>query len=383
MTNEKASHAFSKARSDMLLSKNFFFFGRLSLFLDPVQVNNHPVVKTLATDGRKIFYDVNFFMGLAPDVRKAAIAHEVMHCATRTFARRGLRDGKKWNRATDYAINLVLEEGGLRLGEGWLINPMFKGMMAEEIYDMLPDEDGSGGAPGCEGMTDDAFDEAMDGNAGGQDEGMTKAEMDKLDGEWKVNTAQAAFEAERQGKLPSNMKREIDEIFQNKVPWRDELYMFFNQRAKDDYSWMRPNKMFAHTGIILPGMYSERMGPIDVVIDTSGSITPQTLAEFGAEIRAIHSLLKPERTRVIYADAAVNHVDTFTPDEEVTFNMHGGGGTDFRPAIQHAADHEPPVALVYLTDMYGSFPETPPDFPVLWAATSKVVGPFGKTIQLD
>lgn len=384
MTNEKASHAFSKARSDMLLSKNFFFFGRLSLFLDPVQVTGHPTIKTLATDGRKIFYDVDFFMNLAPDVRKAAIAHEVMHCATRTFARRGLRDGEKWNRATDYAINLVLEEGGLRLGEGWLINPMFKGMMAEEIYDMLPDEDGSGGAPGCQGMTGEAFDEALDGNAGdGPDSSPSKAEMDKLDGEWKVNTAQAAFEAERQGKLPGNMKREIDEIFQNKVPWRDELYMFFNQRAKDDYSWMRPNKMFAHTGIILPGMYSERMGPIDVVIDTSGSIGETQLAEFGAEIRAIHGLLKPERTRVIYADAAVNHIDTFSPDEEVTFNMHGGGGTDFRPAIKHAMENEPPVALVYLTDMYGAFPDAAPEFPVLWVATSKIQGPFGRTIEID
>ncbi len=391
MINEKAALAFSKARSDMLLSKNFFFFGRLSLFLKPVQATKirGMEIKTLATDGRHVYYNVDFFMGLSPDLRKSAIAHEVMHCATRTFARQGMRNQQKWNRATDYAINPILEEGGLRIGDGWLISPMFKGMSAEEIYDMLPDENGNGGAPGTQGMTGAAFDEALSGSGSPDDgdgdptEGMTKAELDELDTEWKINTAQAAFEAERQGKLPGNMKRQVEDMFQNKVPWRDELHMFFNQRAKDDYSWMRPNRMFAHTGVILPGMYSERMGPIDVVIDTSGSISEKQLAEFGAEISAIHALLKPERTRVIYADAAVNHIDEFTPDDQVVFNMHGGGGTDFRPAVKYSMENDPPVAFVYLTDMYGTFPATPPEFPVLWVATSDIQGPFGKTIKLD
>ena len=384
MTNEKAASAFSKARSDMLLSKNFFFFGRLSLFLKPEQNTKIP---TLATNGKKIKYNPEFFMNLSPDLRKSAIAHEVMHCALRHFARQGMRDPSKFSRACDYAVNPILEDGGLRIGDGWLLHPMFKGMSAEEIYDMLPDEHGNGGALGTENMTGDAFDEVQQGRGGGDEEddepAMTKAESDALEAEWKVNVAQTAFEAERQGRLPGNMKRQVDEMFQNKVPWRDELHQFFNQRAKDDYSWMRPNRMFAHTGIILPGMYSERMGPIDVVIDTSGSINEKTLAEFGAEIRAIHGLLRPEKTRVIYADAAVNHIDEFTPDELVTFNMHGGGGTDFRPAIKHAMENEPPVALVYLTDMYGAFPDAAPEFPVLWVATSKVVGPFGKTIEID
>jgi predicted metal-dependent peptidase len=375
-TNTKAEFAFSKARSDLLLSNKFFFFGRLSLFLKPVQTDSVP---TMATNGKQIVYNPDFFLKLTPDLQKSAIAHEVLHCSNRHFARQGARKPGRWNAACDYAINPIIKDAGFRIGDNWLHNPAFAGMSAEEIYNQLPDDydDPNGGASG-------AWDQVQPANGNDpSDPQMTPQEVSKLEQEWKVNVAQTAFEAERQSKMPSNMKRTVDEMFKNKVPWRDELHMFFNSRSKDDYSWMRPNRMFAHTGIILPSMYSERMGPIDVVIDTSGSITNEILSLFGAEIRAIHSLMRPERTRVIYADAAVNHVDVFSADDMLEFNMHGGGGTDFRPAIQHAIDNDPPVALVYLTDMYGSFPQSAPDFPVLWCATSDVIGPFGRTIRLE
>lgn len=63
--------------------------------------------------------------------------------------------------------------------------------------------------------------------------------------------------------------------------------------AKDDYSWARPNRMFVAAGAYLPAMYSENMGPIDVVIDTSGSITQELLNEFGSEIKAIVAAVRP------------------------------------------------------------------------------------------
>jgi hypothetical protein len=38
---------------------------------------------------------------------------------------------------------------------------------------------------------------------------------------------------------------------------------------------------------------------------------------------------------------------------------------------------------VYLTDMYGTFPNKEPEYPVLWCATSDVVGPFGETLRIE
>lgn len=376
MTNAKAEFAFSKARSDLLLADKFFFFGRLSLFLKPVQKSDIP---TLATDGRRIFYNPDYFMSLPPDLQRTAIAHEVMHCSNRHFSRRGMRNPGKFNRACDFAINPILKDAGMRLHESWLYEPQLAGMSAEEIYNLLPDDP----SDNSKGMGGNAQDEVLDGSETPDDPDATPVDMDALEAEWKVNTAQAAFEAERRGKLPGHLKRSVGEMFQNKVPWREQLRAFFTEHAKDDYSWMRPNKMFAHLGVLLPGMYSEAMGPVDIVIDTSGSIDADTLNEFAAEIRAIHGQLKPSRVRVIYADADVNHIDTFGPHDNLEFNAHGGGGTDFRPAIAYAEENDPPKVLVYLTDMMGAFPQHEPAFDVLWCATTKAVGPIGTTIHLE
>jgi len=86
---------------------------------------------------------------------------------------------------------------------------------------------------------------------------------------------------------------------------------------------------------------------------------------------------------VIYCDAAVNHVDTFEPNDELHFDMHGGGGTNFCPPFEYVAENGlKPVCFVYLTDGYGPFPSAP-EFPTLWCCTTEVVAPFGETVPIE
>lgn len=201
---------------------------------------------------------------------------------------------------------------------------------------------------------------------------------------WELAVGSAAKQAKAMGQLPAGMERFVDESGQNKVPWREVLHRFINQLSRDDYTWARPNRKFVAMGAYMPSLYSERMGPIAVVVDTSGSIDQPTLDAFAAEIRAIVAQARPAKTTVIYCDAAVNHVDTFEPGEDLHFKLHGGGGTDFCPPFEYLEEHgEQPAALVYLTDMYGRFPSQEPEFPVLWAATSDREGPFGETVKLE
>lgn len=362
----KAQDAFSLARSSLLL--DHFFFGRLAMFLTPRQ---DPKVRTLQVDGKSITYNPTFFMNLSPTLRKSAIAHEVMHCVLDHITRRKHRNPKKWNMAGDYVINLALEKDKLHIGQGWLLNPAYEGMSADEVYNLLPD------------MSDDAPDPSLcDVMEPDEDINQTdQAEIERMREEWKVNVGQAAYEAEQRGQMPAHLKRDVEDLLTNTVPWRVVMQEFFNERRRDDYSWVRPNRMFVAAGLYLPALHSEGMGPLDFVIDTSGSIDQEQLNEFAAECKAAVAALSPSRVRVIYADAAVNHVDEFAPGEEPVFNMHGGGGTDFRPALAFAAE-DPPVALAYLTDMYGRFPNKDPGYPVLWVATTNLVGPFGRTVQM-
>jgi predicted metal-dependent peptidase len=64
------------------------------------------------------------------------LAHEVMHPALQHHVRRSGRDPKRWNEACDYAINPLLLDAGLSLPDGVLVDHRFRGMSAEQIYNL-------------------------------------------------------------------------------------------------------------------------------------------------------------------------------------------------------------------------------------------------------
>ena len=76
----------------------------------------------------------------------------------------------------------------------------------------------------------------------------------------------------------------------------------------------------------------------------------------------------------------------FEPWEEFRCptEIHGGGGTDFRPVFEWLADHDQrPELLVYFTDAQGRFPEHEPNFPVIWLVKGKDSVPWGQRVQLN
>lgn len=346
----------SVARSRLLLDHPFF--GVLALRLQFVEDTSIP---TLAVDGKSIFYNPQFVDGLSDELCRSAIAHEVMHPVLDHISRRKGRARRRWNAACDYAANLILSDAGLPMGAGWLINRAYRGMSAEEIYDALPDD------------FDSAQDEIREGDA-------TSSEDDAL--EWKLATVQAAKMAQSRGALPGSLKRLLDDALAPPIPWREALAQFMTERTKDDYSWRRPNAYYAHTGVYLPSMDGVGMGEVVIALDTSGSVL-SVLDEFGSTVKDVLNATKPSRVHVVYCDAAVNHVDAFDRGQEITFEAHGGGGTDFRPVFDYVAENNiRPACLLYLTDMYGAFPDSPPEYPTLWCATSDVPAPFGDVIRI-
>ena len=69
--------------------------------------------RTMATDGRSIFYHKDYVKGCSDQELVGLFAHEVMHPAMQHHTRRGNRDPGLWNEAADYAINPILTEAGL------------------------------------------------------------------------------------------------------------------------------------------------------------------------------------------------------------------------------------------------------------------------------
>jgi predicted metal-dependent peptidase len=361
-----------QARTALVLESPFF--GALALRLRLQEDASHA---TGWTDGKSIGYSPAFVEGLTHAEATGFLAHEVMHVASGHPWRRDGRERQRWNKACDYAINGTLQAAGFTLPTGALLSDDFTGKPAEWIYDRLPAEDGEGNGTG-----------SGNGGSGGDPQPGEVRDAPAEDAaapseeEWRQAVQQAANVARARGSLPGALDRFAKEAAAPSVNWRSVLARFLQASAKADFSWTRPNVRHLARGLYLPAMRSEEMGRIAVAVDVSGSVDAVLLAQFAAEINAIARELQPEAVDVLYCDARMQKRESFERGEEIQLHACGGGGTDFRPVFEALEDGEPPVALVYLTDLDGRFPVQAPEFPVLWGATSNRAAPFGELVRM-
>lgn len=251
--------------------------------------------------------------------------------------------------------------------------------------------------------TEQADDSNPDGTLEAGDDCLPPCEDAAEDGEpprtrddWEMAVEQAVAVTRKAGKMDGGIERIVAATRQSRTDWREILRQFIEQQAPADYSFRRPNKRLIGQGLYMPGTDKRNTPPIVVAIDTSGSIGQAELDVFATEINIILCEAQPREVVVIYCDTIVNgEPERFTPEDgEVILRMRGGGGTLFRPVFDWVADacdngtlSEPPCAILYLTDGFGSDVDrlTEPEIPVLWAivpgGTTDL--PFGEVVQIE
>lgn len=380
----KVAEMITKAVAAIVLDDPFYGYLLLRQEIKP-----DPSLETAATNGVTIRYNPEFVSKLTLPQIKGLLKHEVMHIAHMHHLRRQNRDPKGWNVAGDLVINAHLVAAGIDLPEGGLVDPKYVDFSTEHVYNLLPPGDGYGPGelpgqkPGNGGFP-------PPWNFGGVEdhpENTSEEAQQQLEEDVKNDVIQAHNTAKMMGKMPAGIDRLIDAVRQSKMPWRKILAKLFRSTAKNDETWRRPNRRFLAHDIYLPSLHSETLGPLVVGVDTSGSIAEAELGDFFACINSILRQTKPEAIHVVYCDARVANVQKLTPRDlplkPSTFKPKGGGGTSFTPVFDYVKDQRlKPVALVYLTDMMGTFPDKAPAYPVIWCATSAIKGPFGKTLEL-
>ena len=129
------SRRIQKARTALVLDHPFF--GSLLFRLKGRECRS---IQTMATHGLSLYYNPDFVETLNAATLAGTLAHEVMHPALHHHVRRSGRDPKRWNMACDFAINPLLVDAGLNLPEGVLLDNRFRGMSAEQIYNLLESE---------------------------------------------------------------------------------------------------------------------------------------------------------------------------------------------------------------------------------------------------
>ena len=354
-------------------------------------------IPTAETNGRDEFYGREFVKDLSEKELAFVVLHECMHKIYRHLTTwRKLYEEDKYlaNCACDFVINLELfdmdKEGryiarpvknGKPIG---LLDEKYRGMNTKQVYDLLKQEqDENGGGFG------NNFDEHDWDGA----ENMTEAEKKELYKEVEQAIRQGAMTHQKlNGNGAGGMSRELGELLEPKVNWREQLREYVKSicAGKDASSWRRVNRRYIGQDIYMPTLISERVGHIVIGIDTSGSIGGKELNDFLSEVKGVAEEVSPEKIDLLYWDGEVAGHETY--DSATLGSLvdstkpKGGGGTSPSCVSQYLKDKGiKPECTIMLTDGYvGSDWGSEWESPLLWVIVggNNATAPNGKTIHI-
>lgn len=407
------SKRISIARRDMVMY--FPFWGMISMKLELQRDNT---IKSGQTNGSYLKYNDEYIQKQTDQQLLGFWAKAAGHCALLHHLRMGDRDPELANKAMDYALNPILLEAGFELPEGYLYDSRFKDKPFEEIYNLLHQEQ-TQDTPEQQNQNEQG--DGQTGNSGGQNQSSQESSQDSLpddtqnenlqedtsqndvlsieveksdDSDQEIEWSETLIQAGHlHGDMPEQFKRMVSDIVNPKIPWQSELMDFMVLYARNDYNWSKPNKRFLKDDIVLPSLINNELPEIAIFIDISASITEEQLQIAGSETSGVLEMFDT----IVH----VNYIDTKVKEEQgqvftkadmpLKFNYYGGGGTDFRPAFEWLEKQDfTPACVIYFTDLEGDFPETEPEWPVLWIEvpderyglySGKV--PFGKHIIFE
>jgi len=287
ITNKEALHAVKQALQDLML---FFPLCGLSYFGEAVQVREERSIRTLMTDGRRVFYSPDWINGITPNARIFDLLHEWLHIFFNHVARTGDRNKKTWNVAADMVVVreacLILSRGGniwTAPPDGIIPQPWAADMTAEEIYDelmkqqSLPAGKGSGEHESGEDFAEPEHDPSV-----GEEEDFLRTFMEEI--------AQAVLIQEQITSTPKSemltkaIRDRLTDLEKSTVPWsrllRGTLISQMGQVAPT-YS---PPRMRYFPAITLPSMRSLKEEKLIILIDVSTSVGPRLLKTFVSNV---------------------------------------------------------------------------------------------------
>lgn len=357
-------------------------------------------VPTACTDGRNTYYGRDFMAKLASNKRKGVILHENLHKAfrhTTVWKHLYKENATLANMACDFVINLMIMDGVnesfVSLPDNALLDPKYKGMDAGTVYRLLKEE-AKGGKIHVKTVGDQEGKDVPVVEVGnGLDEhdwegaeGMSTEEKETLAKDIDQALRQGAILA---GKMSANVPREISDVLQAKVDWRDALREFVTSFCmdKDESTWRRPSRRWIGQDVYMPSMIGESVGRIVIGIDMSGSIGQEEVGQFLGEVQNICERVKPEGIDLLYWDTRVCQHEKYEQDQLDNLlsstKPRGGGGTDPQCIVDYMNDKKIKAeCAVILTDGYVCSWGEGWSCPTLWGITTGVVSDIGKTVHV-
>jgi len=333
-----------------------------------------------ATDGRSIFINPTRWVPLPKPQRQGIVYHEWLHVGFRHPWRMKNRIHRVWGFGCDFAIDSHIMQDvnpdKMTIARGMLYDPYYNGWNAEKIYEDLLDvsenieigdlsdfEQKAKQQQFCDRETaakllklDKKIEEIFS-----DDLIQAPSDMNDFDKEMLRDTIRSAEQAKKFGKdIPGEYLLNIDVLKRSRTDWAKAFACYWMNvvQATGDRNYYRPKKWGFPFGIIIPT--EANVGKINVtfICDVSGS--RYVAAAFESYVKELNAMMPHvERLTVITADCVVQEKATISNISEIIgarkkIKFKGGGGTDFRPALQEAAKTMPDL-VIYYTDSFGEY----------------------------
>jgi predicted metal-dependent peptidase len=346
------------------------------------------------------------------------------------------KNSDEWNKACDYVVNSILRKEDFELPEGYLYEPQFEGMDADQVYKIIhkepqqnneqsqqnsrpengnsgdsndndsdnsdnsddedqnqndneqnnsgdDDKNGDDEQNNSDNSNGDSEEEEQDNSAPqnwGKVEMVDEDEASEAEAEAKEAAAEAMTIGKQAGDLPGFVEQMVKDLLEPKKNWRELLQKFMAEIAHNDYSWSKPSRRYLPMGLYLPSLESLEIGKVVFAIDTSISIDTEKLDQFVAEVKEAMKIFNFPVT-VIHCDYKVQKVEELEDDMDIV--PVGRGGTRFSPVFEYVNENlQETKALIYFTD--GECWETleEPEYETLWviSGTRKFNEQFGEVV---
>jgi predicted metal-dependent peptidase len=341
------------------------------------------------------------------------LAHELLHLALRTHDRAKGSGRLEFNYAHDYIINDILraELGFTHVPAGGLDMPGAKEKSAERIVlEMRKHGDKmqsktqvwDGQSVSARG----ALNQSGQGQQNPDDAGdvMDDAKERELFPECRGGQAAEAKQIEREaakslalGKAMGAAKGrglETGDVTQTimalrgiyKTPWEVALQKWIESVAPGERTYLRPSRReVSGSDIVLAGRKRESW-MLNVVLDTSGSMTDEISPALGA-IADFCEQASVDEIRLMQCDAEVTGDEMLSPEALANYQVSGFGGSDLTPAMRMLADDARVTATLVITDGDIAFPPEEMPYDVLWVVTPRAYAnfnpPYGQIVRMQ
>ncbi|MCX7928969.1 MAG: VWA-like domain-containing protein [Patescibacteria group bacterium] len=400
IVEDEVARAVTDAKIYLLLKHPYI--GAISSRMEIVSTDIFP---TAATDGKKIYYNPEFFKDLTKGQIVFVIAHEILHIVYDHVFRRGSRIPSIWNMAIDYIVNYTLVKNEIgTIPENILYNEKYTDeYSSEELYEILLKEkknnsfqilvpldthlDGEGDSP-CNSDDNDGQKTNIDISVLGGS--LTKEEIDNIRNDIKSIIFGIYSSSKKAGNIPAGIERLIEKFTEPKIDWKEVLLNFVMSNIKTDYNFRKPSNLSWIYNIILPSFSNGEEVSAHIFIDASGSISENQLVDFLSEVKNIMETFDSFNLSVGSFDTKVYNVKNFTIEnmhELTEYKVKGGGGTDFVCVFDYLkAKNIEPKTLVIFTDGYpcGSWGDPSYCNDTIFVINNndkKIKAPFGITVR--